>query len=81
MDAPIKEINVPVMKPIHFTAKVTSLRRLARNYVKSLGKKAKANARKVINKFADWILSLPNEPIKRGINKREAPLRVFFKDV
>ena len=77
MDAPIKEINVPVMKPIPYTTKIPSLRRMARNYVETLGKKVKANAKKVIGKFADWILSLPNVPIRRVINEREAPLRFF----
>ena len=79
MDAPIKEINIPVMKPIPYTNKIPSLGRLARNYVKTLGKKAKANAKKVINRFADWILSLPNEPIRRGINDMDAPLRGFLR--
>ena len=79
MDAPIKEINIPVLKPIPYTTKIPSLVRLTRNYVKTLGKKAKANAKKVINRFADWILSLPNEPVRGGVNEMEAPLRVFLR--
>ena len=79
MDAPIGEISEPVMKPTPFTTKIPSLRRLTRNYVNTLAKKVKANAKKVINKFADWILSLPKVPIRRGINEMEAPLRVFLR--
>ena len=79
LDEPIEEINVPVMKPLPYVARVASLRSLVRNYVESLVRKSAANARKTINKFADWILSLPNEQIKRGINEREAPLRGFLK--
>ena len=72
LDEPIKEINVPVMKPSrNITKAVDSL--------KSLARKSVASVRKTINKFANWILSLPNEPIKRGINEREAPLRGFLK--
>ena len=79
LDEPIEEINVPVMKPFPHVAKVASLKSLVRNYVESLVKKSNAHARKTINKLADWILSLPNEQIKRGINEREAPLRGFLK--
>ena len=72
LDEPIKEINVPVMKPSrNITKAVASL--------KSLARKSVASVRKTINKFANWILSLPNEPVKRGINEREAPLRGFLK--
>ena len=38
MDAPIKEINIPVMKPTKYSQKIPSLKRLARNYVET-GKK------------------------------------------
>ena len=72
LDEPNKEINVPVMKPSrNVTKAVASL--------KSLARKSVASVRKTINKFANWILSLPNEPIRRGINEREAPLRGFHK--
>ena len=80
LDEPIEEINVPVMKPIPpLVAKVALLKKLARNYIESMSRKAAENARKDINKFADWILALPNKPIKRGINEIEAPLRGFLK--
>ena len=52
---------------------------MLRHHVESFVRKSAANARKTINKLADWILSLPNEQIKRGINVREAPLRGFLK--
>ena len=76
LDEPIKEINVPVMKPsrnirMAATNAVTSLR--------SLAKKSAKSVRSSINKFANWILSLPTVPIKRGINEREAPMRGFLK--
>ena len=66
MDAPIKEINVPILKPKIY-AKIPSLKRMARKYYRTLRKKAKASAKKVINRFADWILSLPNERMRGGI--------------
>ena len=78
MDAPIKEINVPILKPKIY-AKIPSLKRMARNYYRTLGKKVKANAKKVINRFADWITSQPNKPIRRGMNETEAPLRGFLR--
>ena len=78
MDAPIKEINVPIMKPTLFQ-RIPALRRMARNYYKTLGKKVRANAKKAINRFADWMLSIPNVPIRRGMNETEAPLRGFLR--
>ena len=78
MDAPIKEINVPVLKPTLY-AKIPSLRRMARSYYKTLGKKVKANAKKAINRFADWITSQPNKQIRRGMNETEAPLKGFLR--
>ena len=78
MDAPIKEINVPILKPTMY-AKIPSLRRMAKNYYKTLGKKVKANAKKVINRFADWMLSLPKERVRGGVNETEAPLKGFLK--
>ena len=78
MDAPIKEINVPVLKPTLY-AKIPSLRRMAKSYYRTLGKKVKANAKKAINRFADWITSQPNKPIRRGMNETEAPLKGFLR--
>ena len=71
MDAPIEEINVPIMKPTPYKAKVYSLRRRAREYVGTLGEKEKAVVKKAINRFADWMLSRPTET--------EAPLRGFLR--
>ena len=79
MDAPIREINIPVLKPTKYTLKIPSLKRLTRRYVETLGKKVKANAKKVINRFADWILSLPNERVRGGVNEMEAPLRGYLR--
>ena len=78
MDAPIPLISIPILKPTMY-AKIPSLRRMARNYYKTLGKKVKANAKKVINRFADWVLSLPKERVRGGVNETEAPLKGFLK--
>ena len=79
MDAPIEEINVPILKP-YLYARIPKLKRMGRNYLKTLRKKkARANAKKVINRFADWIMSQPKKPIVRGMNETEAPLRGFFR--
>ena len=79
MDAPIEEINIPVMKPTPFTAKIPSLKRLTRRYVETFGERAREGVRRVLNRFADWILSLPNEPVRGGVNELEAPLRGFLR--
>ena len=78
MDAPIREINVPILKPKIY-AKIPSLKRMARNYYKTLGKKVEVSAKKVIDRFADWILNLPNERVRGGVYETEAPLEVFFR--
>ena len=78
MDAPIEEINIPILKPKIY-AKIPLLRRMARNYYKTLRKKEKEDAKKVINRFADWILSLPNERVRGGVNETEAPLGGFLR--
>ena len=70
LDEPIEEINVPVMKPIPYVAKVASLRSLTRNYVESLVRKSAANARKTINKFADWIMTYIPERVKKKANEK-----------
>ena len=78
MDAPIEEINVPILKPTPFQ-RIPSLRRMARNYYKTLGKKEEENAKEAINRFADWMLSLPNERVRGGVNETEAPLRGYLR--
>ena len=78
MDEPIKEINVPILKPTLY-ARIPALKRMARNYYRTLRKKVKANAKKVINRFAGWITSQPNISIRRGMNETEAPLRGFLR--
>ena len=78
MDDPIKEINVPILKPTIYT-KIPLLRRMARNYYKTLRKKEKEDAKKAINRFADWMLSIPNERVRGGVNETEAPLGGFLR--
>ena len=78
MDAPIKEINVPVLKPTPYV-RISSFRRKVRSYYKTLGEKVRANAKKVINRFADWILHLPNERVRGGVNEMEAPLGGYLR--
>ena len=78
MDAPIKEINVPILKPTLY-AKIPALKRMARNYYRTLGKKVRARAKKVINRFADWMMALPRERMRGGVNEVEAPLQGFLR--
>ena len=78
MDAPIEEINVPVLKPTPYV-RIPSFRRRVRRYYETLGKKERANARRVINRFADWILRLPNERVRGGVNETEAPLNGYLR--
>ena len=78
MDAPIQEINVPILKPTIYT-RTPALRRMAREYYVTLRRRERERARRVINRFADWIMSQPNKPIRRGMNETEAPLRGFLR--
>ena len=81
LDEPIEEINVPVMKPIPYVAKVASLRNLTRNYVESLVRKSAADVRKTINKFADWIISHVPERVRRNANERVEKLKKDIKRI
>ena len=72
MDAPIKEINVPILKPTLY-AKIPALRRMAREYYETLRRRERARARRVINRFADWIMALPREQERGGVHEIEAP--------
>ena len=62
MDEPVPEINKPVLSPTKMEnrSRVSSLAGLAKKQVDSVNK--------AINKFADWIINLVPEPIRRTVN-------------
>ena len=64
IDQPIPEIDIPILKPSkpENTSKVSQL--------KNLALKAAKPVKREINKFADWIISQVQEPIKKTVNKR-----------
>ena len=70
LDAPIPEINVPILKP---DAPV-------RSKSKSLNKVSKP-LRKEINKFADWIKSYVPPPIKKPVNERVERLKKRVNEI
>ena len=70
LDAPIPEINVPILKP---DAPV-------RSKSKSLNKVSKP-LRKEINKFADWIQSYVPPPIKKPVNERVERLKKRVNEI
>ena len=78
MDAPIEEINVPILKPTKYR-RIPALRRMAREYYVTLERRERARARRVINRFADWVMALPRGRERGGINEVEAPLEGFLR--
>ena len=78
MDAPIKEINVPILRPTTYT-RVPALRRMAREYYVTLMRRERERARRVINRFADWVMALPRERVRGGVHEVEAPLQGFLR--
>ena len=77
MDEPVPEINIPILKPMQFTAKgnVKSL--------KSLADRAAKPIIKIINKFADWLYSCVPEPVRNitneKVNKLKNKINQIFK--
>ena len=65
LDAPIEEINVPVMQPTRYTPK----------------RKPAIYVRRSFNKFADWITSYVPEPIKRNVNERVEKLKIEIRNI
>ena len=62
MEEPAPEINNPVLSPTKMEnrSRVSSLAELAKKQVDSVNK--------AINEFADWIINLVPEPIRRTVN-------------
>ena len=62
MKEPVPEINKPVLSPTKMEnrSRVSSLVGLAKKQVDSVNK--------AINEFADWIINLVPEPIRRTVN-------------
>ena len=78
MDAPIEEINVPILKPTKYR-RIPELRRMAREYYKTLNRRGRERVRREINRFADWMMAIPRGRERGGINEVEAPLEGFLR--
>ena len=78
MDAKIEEINVPILKPTKYI-RIPALRRMAREYYVTLERRERARARRVINRFADWVMAIPRGRERGGIREVEAPLEGFLR--
>ena len=75
MDEPVPEINKPVLSPTKMEnrSRVSSLAGLAKKQVDSVNK--------AINKFADWIINLVPEPIRRTVNTGVENLKKKIKEI
>ena len=75
MDEPVPEINKPVLSPTNMEnrSRVSSLAGLAKKQVDSVNK--------AINKFADWIINLVPEPIRRTVNTGVENLKKKIKEI
>ena len=75
MEEPLPEINNPVLSPTKMEnrSRVSSLAGLAKKQVDSVNK--------AINKFADWIINLVPEPIRRTVNTGVENLKKKIKEI
>ena len=75
MDEPAPEINKPVLSPTKMEnrSRVSSLVGLAKKQVDSVNK--------AINEFADWIINLVPEPIRRTVNTGVENLKKKIKEI
>ena len=73
MEEPVPEINKPVLSPTKMKnrSRVSSLAVLA--------KKQADSVKKAINEFADWIINLVPEPIRRTVNTAVENLKKKIK--
>ena len=69
LDIPTPPIAVPILTPSKATAKVKSL--------KSMAKNAYDTVRKKMNEFSDYILGHVPEPIKKPINEKIEALKLL----
>ena len=75
MEEPVPEINKPVLSPTKMEnrSRVSSLVGLAKKQVDSVNK--------AINEFADWIINLVPEPIRRTVNTGVENLKKKIKEI
>ena len=75
MEEPVPEINKPVLSPTKMEnrSRVSSLAGLAKKQVDSVNK--------AINEFADWIINLVPEPIRRTVNTGVENLKKKIKEI
>ena len=75
MEEPVPEINKPVLSPTKMEnrSRVSSLVGLAKKQADSVNK--------AINEFADWIINLVPEPIRRTVNTRVENLQKKIKEI
>ena len=75
MDEPVPEINNPVLSPTKMEnrSRVSSLAGLAKKQVDSVNK--------AINEFADWIINLVPEPIRRTVNTGVENIKKKIKEI
>ena len=75
MEEPVTEINKPVLSPTKMEnrSRVSSLVGLAKKQVDSVNK--------AINEFADWIINLVPEPIRRTVNTGVENLKKKIKEI
>ena len=75
MEEPVPKINKPVLSPTKMEnrSSVSSLAGLAKKQVDSVNK--------AINKFADWIINLVPEPIRRTVNTGVENLKKKIKEI
>ena len=75
MDEPVPEINKPVLSP----TKMENISRVPS--LVGLAKKKLDSVNKVINKFADWLINLVPEPIRRTVNTGVENLKKKIKEI
>ena len=75
MDERVPEINNPVLSPTKMEnrSRVSSLAELAKKQVDSVNK--------AINEFADWIINLVPQPIRRTVNTGVENLKKKIKEI
>ena len=65
LDSPIEEINVPILRPTRYVPRREPPLLIYRNF----------------NRFADWIVNLVPEPIRRRVDRRIGRLRTEMENI